>query len=249
MNGEYWVALYAKILENHFLQNDNNAFLIFVKVLLMVSPNTGEMSCSLSELAKRANLPRGTVYDTLQRLQKQGMLVAVPAGRYTIIRVSNWDKYKRSKARAQQGTKQQTKQLPKQTLFANNDELPDYKALAPKQHAPPAQTIAQTQTQMEPKRRPNDRLKITGAEKALRIRTRIYIDALQSFVDFRADVKKPMTPKALEIVLRNLDKWYPGDEAKQIACMEQSIASGYQGVFPLKGERYDTAAERKRAIF
>lgn len=60
--------------------------------------------------------------------------------------------------------------------------------------------------------------------------------ALDDFAEARKAMKKPLGPKARELTIRELEKLAPGDEATQIAIINQSIQRGWQGVFPLKDE-------------
>ena len=61
--------------------------------------------------------------------------------------------------------------------------------------------------------------------------------AMDDFAKFRKAMKKPLTDKARELTLAELEKLAPGDEQKQIAILNQSIQRGWQGVFPLKEEQ------------
>lgn len=58
--------------------------------------------------------------------------------------------------------------------------------------------------------------------------------ALDDFAKARKAMKKPLTDKARELTLAELEKLAPGDEAMQVAIINQSIQRGWQGVFPLK---------------
>ena len=49
----------------------------------------------------------------------------------------------------------------------------------------------------------------------------------------RKTIKKPMTTKALELLIRNLEKLTNLEEEK-IAILNQSIEHGWQTVYPLK---------------
>ena len=62
--------------------------------------------------------------------------------------------------------------------------------------------------------------------------------AMDDFAAARRAAKKPLTPKARELTLRELERLAPGDEKTQIAILHQSIQRGWQGVFPL-GEARD----------
>ena len=57
--------------------------------------------------------------------------------------------------------------------------------------------------------------------------------SIRDFIDMRKTIKKPMTSKALELLLRNLEKLTNLEEEK-IAILNQSIEHGWQTVYPLK---------------
>lgn len=59
------------------------------------------------------------------------------------------------------------------------------------------------------------------------------IDALNSFVEMRKHIKKPMTDKAIKLMLDKLDEFSHRDDEK-IAILNQSIMNCWQGIFPLK---------------
>lgn len=60
-------------------------------------------------------------------------------------------------------------------------------------------------------------------------------EALKEYVKFRKQMKKPLTDKGIQLVIKKLDKMSP-DIDEQIAIIEQSIVNGWQGLFPLKAE-------------
>lgn len=57
--------------------------------------------------------------------------------------------------------------------------------------------------------------------------------SIRDFIDMRKTIKKPMTSKALELLLKNLEKLTNLEEEK-IAILNQSIEHGWQTVYPLK---------------
>ena len=60
--------------------------------------------------------------------------------------------------------------------------------------------------------------------------------ALKSFEEHRKKLHKPMTDRAKELLLAKLSK-LGRTEQEQIAILNQSILNGWQGVFPLGGEK------------
>jgi len=74
--------------------------------------------------------------------------------------------------------------------------------------------------------------------KEVKIKTAIEI-AIDNFKDFRKKIKKPMTDRAVELLLINLDKLATDDETK-IKILDQSILNSWQGVFALKETNQQT---------
>jgi hypothetical protein len=60
--------------------------------------------------------------------------------------------------------------------------------------------------------------------------------ALDDFKEYRKKSRKPMTEKAVELLIEKLNKLASDDETK-IAILNQSIVNGWQGIFPLKDEK------------
>lgn len=60
-------------------------------------------------------------------------------------------------------------------------------------------------------------------------------DAIIEFVKFRKLIKKPMTNKALELIIAKLNKLGASDR-ERVAILNQSIERGWAGVFSLKDE-------------
>ena len=56
---------------------------------------------------------------------------------------------------------------------------------------------------------------------------------LKDFIDMRKAIKKPMTTKALELLIKNLNK-LTNLEDEKIAILNQSIEHGWQTVYPLR---------------
>lgn len=62
-----------------------------------------------------------------------------------------------------------------------------------------------------------------------------FISTLNDFKEMRKNIKKPMSQKAVEMLIEKLNK-LATDEETQIKIMEQSIFNSWQGIFPLKNE-------------
>jgi len=90
MNG--WVKLHRKILENIELMEDDTAYIVFTK-LLLVANSKGEIGQSGRDLAEKLNIKYTTLYKCLKRLVAYKMIKQSSKHRYTIIYICNWDNY------------------------------------------------------------------------------------------------------------------------------------------------------------
>jgi len=74
---------------------------------------------------------------------------------------------------------------------------------------------------------------------------------ITDFKEFRKSVKAPMTDRAVELLLIDLQKLAPDDERRKIEILNQSILKNWKGVFQLKDDpkpkKYTTAADLPKA--
>lgn len=101
MNNTF-VKLYRKVLDNHFLANDNNAYLMFTKLLLKVDYNTGTITLGRKQLSHLCNMKESTTYATANRLVDNNLITTQANRKFTKITVVNWSKYQGGKTTAQQ---------------------------------------------------------------------------------------------------------------------------------------------------
>ncbi|MFW2490946.1 hypothetical protein ACN077_20625 [Clostridium chromiireducens] len=69
-------------------------------------------------------------------------------------------------------------------------------------------------------------------------------NTLQDFLKMRKSIKKPMTDRALKIMLNKLST-YGDTTEKQILILENSIENCWQGIFPLKKEDNEASGKLK----
>lgn len=85
----------------------------------------------------------------------------------------------------------------------------------------------------------NTNKKIKKVKKVKEDKEIIYSDspelnaAILSFIEYRKSIKKPMTERAVSLLLGKLQKM-SGSVSEQIEILNQSIVNGWQGIFPLR---------------
>lgn len=90
--GTYIKSFRAKI-HHPLLANDNNAYIVFDKLLHLVDRRTGSYTSGRFKLAALMNLKPSTTYKVLKRLEKHGMLNIKSNNQFSTIHICNWDKY------------------------------------------------------------------------------------------------------------------------------------------------------------
>ena len=68
-------------------------------------------------------------------------------------------------------------------------------------------------------------------------------EPLKDYMECRKKLRKPMTDRAIELMLKKLSDLSAGDTYKAIKILEQSIENGWVGIFPLK--EVEKKADRK----
>ena len=116
--------------------------------------------------------------------------------------------------------------LPKQ---ASNKKLPIQDKKLPKQ----AREITQMGNKKLPKQVDTKETKRNYTKETIQKKGDIFSKAWKDFKMMRIKKKKPMTERAEELILNELNK-LSNNKEEQIAILNQSIMNSWQGVFPLK---------------
>ena len=112
-------------------------------------------------------------------------------------------------------------------------KLPKQDTMLPKQ----VTDVTQTGNNLLPKQVHTKETKRNYTKETIQKKGDIFIKTWKDFKDMRKKKNKPMTLRAEELILNELNK-LSSDEDIQIAILNQSIMNSWQGVFPLK-ERFN----------
>ena len=72
-------------------------------------------------------------------------------------------------------------------------------------------------------------------------------ETIIAFVEHRKSMKKPMTDRAIKLMITNLNKLSP-DVNVQIEILNQSIINGWQGIFPLKNQNNQKKGSGRKEV-
>lgn len=73
-------------------------------------------------------------------------------------------------------------------------------------------------------------------------------NALDSFKEMRGKMKKPLTVRALEMALKELDKLSAGDEMTKIAIVDQTLEHGWQKFYELKVNNNQYNSQQQKSL-
>lgn len=73
-----------------------------------------------------------------------------------------------------------------------------------------------------------------------------FLNVFSEFSKMRVKIKKPLTEHARKLILEKLEKLAPGNEAKKIEILNQSIIKSWQDVFPIKENQQPFTQQGKK---
>ena len=226
-----WIKITTDMFDNRKIKHlrrlpdGNSIVLIWVMLLTMAGRCNASGMIFLTEnipytpkmLADELDFEENTVQLALNALEQLNMIVT-GNGFYTI---AGWNEYQNiegmEKIREQNRIRKQ-RQREKEKLL-----LGDGNVMSRDSHA----TDKDIDKDKEKKKKKE--IKVFSDDAELN-------QAILAFMEFRKSIKKPMTDRAVELLINKLNgmtSYIP----EQIEIINQSIVNGWQGVFPLKHEQ------------
>lgn len=170
---------------------------------------------------RRKGITEKQIQTALDGLANTGMVILYEVEDEPFFYFPNWDKHQRVQT--------------KKSRFPDPELATSPSSTVSHGESPSESNTIQSESNTNPKTK-------KGAERADRTPLEI---ALDDFAKHRKAMKKPLTDKARELTIKELEKLAPGDEAMQIAIINQSIQRGWQGVFELKEDSPHPAPAHK----
>lgn len=209
--------------------DDVNTFKVFLHLLLTCNWQEkkwrghtiypGQRVVSLATLADETKLSIMQVRNTINHLVLTGSITRSKIGKVGLITVNNWEKYQQSntvsnsEVTQNQNENQQRNNI-EITTNEEREEGKERKKNITYPIVPPKDVFAEC----------------AGGSQEL-------LEALRKFAEMRKSIKKPMTERAKELLVKKLEKLaepYRDKERYKLECVNQSILNSWQGLFPLK---------------
>lgn len=173
----------------------------------------GQVITSIRACAFRWNWSKDKVSNFFKQLEKEGLITKDSSKEFTIITFTNFENILILENRVEK-----TIQITEENLEILKDEEESKKTNKPKKIKEKSQTKINEYYE-------HDELNKTFKE----------------YVEMRKKIKKPMTPRAINLAMNKLEKLASNDIMEvfdtdtAIKILEQSIFNSWQGLFPLKG--------------
>ena len=234
-----WVSIHRKI-QDHWLWEDKpfSKGVAWVDLLMLanhtegkvvlgnsiIEVKAGTVVTSKKKLAERWGWSNTKVNNFLELLEKDDMVTTKSTTKHTIVTIENYSDY-------QDNANEKTYQK-------HNENI----SKAHQKHNKSITETYQKHTINNENNENNDNNKKKNTKKKKYHESELLDKAIGEYVEYRAKIKKPMTDRAVELLIGKLDKLATREEEK-IAILNQSIVNGWQGIFPLKEEDKPSLAE------
>lgn len=183
----------------------------------------GQIAYTDKMLATIFRMKESTVTMALQTFEQFGMVEIIDG----VITIPNWNKHQSLDAYEKKKERDRLYQAERRAA---------QRALVEK--SSDSQATPSSDVAVSDKDKEEDKEK----DKKKKKEPKVYSDdpelnqALLSFIEYRKGMKKPMTDRAVELLINKLEGMTPSI-TEQIEILNQSIVNGWQGVFPLKDQK------------
>lgn len=224
---EGWIKLHRKILDNPIIFKDKDYLAVWIYLLLNATHKEipalfkgkkiilqkGQLITGRKSMSNQLKISESKIYRIINDFKSEQQIEQQTSNQNSLITILNWDKY------------QQIEQQNEQPM--NNERTTDEQRV---------------NTNKNDKNVKNDKNNIKEKNTKRKTFEDIFSEnhfsgqlenTIKDFIDMRKTIKKPMTSKALELLIKNLEKLTNLEEEK-IAILNQSIEHSWQTVYPLK---------------
>ena len=231
---EGWIKLHRKI-QNNWLWKEKRKFSKFeawISLLLkanhrenkilvggdLIVIKAGSFITSEVNLSEEWNWSRNTVRKFLKVLENEKMLTKSCTTKYTSISIENWALYQSYEQDFEQQIEQQSEQQKDIKMNTNKNEKND-----------------KNEKNIKKEKKENQK-----TEFDLLINESNYSNELKEvlydFIKMRKSIKKPMTTRAVTMLINKLNNMAKTEEEK-IKILNNSIFKNWQDIYPLKEEK------------
>lgn len=227
MENNGYVKIYRKLLDNPIICKDSDYFSVWIYLLLnathteydtifkneRITLKSGQLITGRRVIAEKFNIDENKVQRILKMFEKQHQIEQQTSTKNRLISILNWNEY--------QGERQQHEQQ------VNNKRTTSEQQVNTNKNDKNIKNEKNIIKEKEKKQTEIDKIiKDSFTDKEL-------IETIYEFIKMRKSIKKPLTTRGLELMIKNLNKLSINVD-EQIEILNNSIMNNWQGVFPLK---------------
>lgn len=235
-----WIKLHRKLIEWEWY-DDINVKVLFLHLLLTANHEDkkwrgktilrGQRLTSIEHLAEETKLTPQKVRTALNKLKTTNEITYTSTNKNTLVTIEKYEDYQNTKNEDNKQDNTQSNNETTNSQQTNNNQ------------------ITTNKNEKNIKNDKNERINIKENKKRKTFEdvftensfSEELKNTLKDFIDMRKTIKKPMTSKAIELLIRNLNK-LTNSEQEKIAILNQSIEHGWQTVYPLKSIKNNTTS-------
>lgn len=253
-----WIRIHREIVE-HWIYKDAEYLKVWLEMLVrarywddpsmelvedqLVKIERGDFIFGRPKWSKRLGISEQRLKTLIQKMIKDDMIELVQKyNRFTVYKIKNYEKFnQQDNQQINQQDNQQEDQTPSGFDGCGNQQNNQHDNQQSNQQSTSSQPASNQQSTInkESKERNKNDKKVKKEDKTAfedYTSNPTLLESLNSFLEYRKKIKKPMTDRAIKLLLGELDKLANNDQDK-IAILEQSILNGWQGIFPLKAQQ------------
>ena len=228
---EGWIKIHRKILENPIICKDSDYLAVWIYLLLNATHKEipalfkgkkiilqkGQLITGRKSMASQLKISESKIFRIINDYKSEQQIEQQTSNKNSLITILNWDKY--------QQIEQQNEQQMNNKRTTNEQQMNTNKNVKNDKNVKNEKNIIKKEKEKK-KKTFDDVFTENNFSELLEM-------TLRDFIDMRKSIKKPMTTKALELLISNLNK-LSSDDKEKIAILNQSIERGWQTVYPLK---------------
>jgi hypothetical protein len=237
---EGWIKLYRQIIESEIFASEKG-LKIWIWILIKANHKKRFVALRIGAGQSTIELERGellfgrfsaedelgidgsTIYKWLKKMELLSMIELKSNSHYTIIKVNKYNEY--NDIDEQESSSQiTTKEQQSSSQITTKEQQSSSRVTTEEQQS---NTLKNEKNDNNVKNEKNNKSKSYFLNQELE-------SAFLSYIEMRKKIKHPMTDRAIQLAINELNKLAADNDELKIRIIEQSIFHSWQGLFPLK---------------
>lgn len=218
-----WISLHRKLLDNPVVCKDPDHIAVWIYLLLnathagydtmfegtRIKLKPGQLITGRKSISSSLKVSESKVQRILKTFETEHQIEQQTTPRNRLVSILNWNQYQQPEQQIEQQLNNKRTTTEQQVNTNNNDNKDNNVNNANKNNKGLIEVV-------------------NSSIENLELR-----DALMDYIDMRKAIKKPITDRALKMVISKLDKM-TDSVSEKTEILNNSVMNGWQGIFELK---------------